>query len=112
MPQYEWSCQQRGCGGRVSQFIALTEIEAHNLHPSAMKPSCPKCGNPMSYNWGGKLGIKMDFPLADAGDKYAMQVESDEKETERVPQVERYLDAQEQKQEERRIRREGRKIFV
>ena len=111
MPQYQWDCVQPSCGGRISQFISLAEIEARDLHPSAMKPSCPKCGNPTTYNWGGKLKIDMDFPLWDAGERYAAQVEHDEAHPE-VPSYDRYQEAQERKQGERRIRREGAKIFV
>jgi len=66
----------------------------------------------MDYEFTNNRHPALDFPLHDAGDRYAMQVESDEKEAERVPQFDRYMEADERKRGERRIEREGRRVFV
>ena len=112
MPVYEWVCYE--CGASKTETIPVSEIGdgPGQRHPMGECFPCPKCQHKqMRPVIGGKLGIKMDFPLAFCDEKYALQIEQDAKDEQRSP-VERYEEAGERRRGEARIRREGRRIFA
>ena len=108
-PLFEWQCES--CGASKAETVPLSEVGDGKRHPMDEKPPCPRGHGLMTPLLGGRPHISQHFPLWDAGEKYAAQVESEDSHPQE-PSFDRYEEAQERKRGEERIRRDGAKVIV